>query len=49
MIYTFECRECGHVFDHILAVSRRNVNLTCPKCKDIARRVPSFPAKAVPK
>ncbi|MEW8978151.1 MAG: zinc ribbon domain-containing protein [Symbiobacterium sp.] len=34
--YRFECKECGHRFEELVAYSRRD-EVTCPKCKGSTR------------
>ncbi len=45
-LYIYRCNSCGHAFEKLLPVSRRDDEQTCPVCEesDVKRDTSSFSA-----
>jgi len=47
-IYQFICRQCGHAFEEMTSIERRD-RITCPKCGGDVRRSYEGPCSFGPK
>lgn len=43
-IYEFQCKECGHRFEELVAMGNRGEGLYCPKChaSQITKQISAF-------
>ena len=46
-IYNYECAKCGESFEILVGMTDKDDTETCPRCGEIASKIPSTVAKAI--